>query len=144
MKVSDVMTRQVELTSPEATIRDAARRMAEIDGGVMPVSENDRLVGMITDRDIAIRAVAQGKGPDAKVREVMTQEVKYCYEDDDVDNVVKNMAEIKVHRLPVMSRDKRLVGIVSFGDVALYGDSGQTDAAAAAVSEPGGPHTQAG
>jgi CBS domain-containing protein len=94
MKVSDVMTRQVELTSPEATIRDAARRMAEIDGGVMPVSENDRLVGMITDRDIAIRAVAQGKGPDAKVREVMTQEVKYCYEDDDVDNVVKNMAEI--------------------------------------------------
>jgi CBS domain-containing protein len=144
MKVSDVMTRQVELTSPEATIRDAARRMAEIDGGVMPVSENDRLVGMITDRDIAIRAVAQGKGPDAKVREVMTQEVKYCYEDDDVDNVVKNMAEIKVHRLPVMSRDKRLVGIVSLGDIAVQGDTGQVDTAVSGIKEPGGPHSQSG
>jgi CBS domain-containing protein len=138
MKVSDVMTRQVELTSPEATIRDAARRMAEIDGGVMPVSENDRLVGMITDRDIAIRAVAQGKGPDAKVREVMTQEVKYCYEDDDVDNVVKNMAEIKVHRLPVMSRDKRLVGIVSLGDIAIQGDTSQVDTAVSGIKEPAG------
>jgi CBS domain-containing protein len=144
MKVSDVMTRQVELTSPEATIRDAARRMAEIDGGVMPVSENDRLVGMITDRDIAIRAVAQGKGPDAKVREVMTQEVKYCYEDDDVDNVVKNMAEIKVHRLPVMSRDKRLVGIVSLGDIAIQGDTSQVDTAVSGIKEPGGPHSQSG
>jgi CBS domain-containing protein len=142
MKVSEVMTRQVELTSPEATIRDAARRMAEIDGGVMPVSENDRLVGMITDRDIAIRAVAQGKGPDAKVREVMTQEVKYCFEDDDVDNVVKNMAEIKVHRLPVMSRDKRLVGIVSLGDIAVQGDTGQVDTAVSGIKEPGGPHSQ--
>ena len=144
MKVSEVMTRQVELTSPAATIRDAARRMAEIDGGVMPVSENDRLVGMITDRDIAIRAVAQGKGPDAKVREVMTQEVKYCYEDDDVDNVVKNMAEIKVHRLPVMSRDKRLVGIVSLGDIAIQGDTGQVDTAVSGIKEPGGPHSQSG
>jgi CBS domain-containing protein len=142
MKVSDVMTRQVELTSPEATIRDAARRMAEIDGGVMPVSENDRLVGMITDRDIAIRAVAQGKGPDAKVREVMTQEVKYCYEDDDIDSVVKNMAEIKVHRLPVMNRDKRLVGIVSLGDIAIQGDTGQVDTAVSGIKEPGGPHSQ--
>jgi CBS domain-containing protein len=142
MKVSDVMTRRVELTSPEATIREAARKMAEIDGGVMPVSENDRLVGMITDRDIAIRAVAQGKGPDAKVREVMTQEVKYCYEDDDIGSVARNMAEIKVQRLPVMNRDKRLVGIVSLGDIAIQGDTGHVDTAVSGIKEPGGPHTQ--
>jgi CBS domain-containing protein len=142
MKVADVMTRQVELTSPEATIQEVARTMAEIDAGILPVQDNDRLVGMITDRDIAIRGVAQGKGPDAKVREVMTAEVKYCFEDEDLDGVVKNMAEIKVQRLPVMSRDKRLVGIVSLGDIAIQGDSNTTDTAVTGIKEPGGPHTQ--
>src|SRR5215217_5552167 len=131
MKVGEIMTRGVEIASPDDTIQQAASRMAELDAGVLPVGENDRLVGMLTDRDIAVRAVAQGKGPETKVREAMTPEVRYCFEDE-------------VRRLPVMSRDKRLVGIVSFGDVALYGDSKQTDTAAAAVSEPGGPHTQAG
>ena len=144
MKVGEIMTRGVEIASPDDTLQQAASRMAELDVGVLPVGENDRLVGMLTDRDIAIRAVAQGRGPDTKVREAMTPEVRYCFEDEDLDDVVDNMGENKVRRLPVMSRDKRLVGIVSFGDVALYGDSGQTDAAAAAVSEPGGPHTQAG
>ena len=98
---------------------------------------------MLTDRDIAVRAVARGKGHDAKVREAMTPEVRYCFEDEDLDAVVRNMGENKVHRLPVLGRDEQLVGIVSLGEVALHGDSGQTDAAAA-VSEPGGPHTQAG
>ena len=144
MKVSEIMTRGVEVASPDDTLQKAAGRMAELDAGVLPVGENDRLVGMLTDRDIAVRAVAQGKGPDTKVREAMTPEVRYCFEDEDLDDVVRNMGEQKVRRLPVMSRDKRLVGIVSLGDVALYGDSGQTDAVAAAVSEPGGPHTQAG
>ena len=108
------------------------------------MGEGDRLVGMLTDRDIAVRAVAQGRGPDTKVREAMTPDVRYCLEDDDLDDAVRGMGEQKVRRLPVMSRDKRLVGIVSLGDVALYADSGQTDAAVSAVSEPGGPHTQAG
>ena len=144
MKVGEVMTHGVELASPDDTIQKAAGRMAELDTGVLPVGEGDRIVGMLTDRDIAVRAVAQGKGPDATVRDVMTPEVRYCFEDESLDDVVRNMGDNKVRRLPVMSRDKRLVGIVSFGDVALYGDSGQTDAAAAAVSEPGGPHTQAG
>ena len=144
MKVSEIMTRGVEIASPDDTIQQAASRMAELDVGVLPVGENDRLVGMLTDRDIAIRAVAQGRGPDTKVREAMTPEVRYCFEDEDLDDVVQNMGENKVRRLPVMSRDKRLVGIVSFGDVALYGDSEQADTAVTAVSEPGGPHTQSG
>ena len=118
--------------------------MAELDTGVLPVGEGDQLVGMLTDRDIAVRAVAQGKGPDARVRDAMTPDVKYCFEDEDLDAVVRSMGEQKVRRLPVMGRDKRLVGIVSLGDVAVYADAKQTDAAVSAVSEPGGPHTQAG
>ena len=142
MRVAEVMTRGVEIASPDDTVQKAASRMAELDAGVLPVGENDRLVGMVTDRDIAIRVVAQGKGPDTKVRDVMTPEVRYCFEDENLDQAVRNMGENKVRRLPVMSRDKRLVGIVSFGDVALYGDSQQADTAATAVSEPGGPHSQ--
>jgi CBS domain-containing protein len=144
MKVGEIMTRGVEVASPDDTLQQAASRMAELDAGVLPVGENDRLVGMLTDRDIAVRAVAQGKGPDTKVREAMTLEVRYCFEDEDLEDAVRSMGENKVRRLPVIGRDKRLVGIVSFGDVALYADSGQIDTAAAAVSEPGGPHTQAG
>ncbi|MFL5201572.1 MAG: CBS domain-containing protein, partial [Microvirga sp.] len=115
MRVAEVMTRDVRLIEPNQTIRDAARLMAEMDAGVMPVREGDRLVGMITDRDIAVRAVAQGRGPDTPVREVMTDEVKYCYEDDDTNDVARNMADIQVRRLPVLTRDKRLVGIISLG-----------------------------
>ena len=122
MKVGEVMTRGVELASPDDTIQKAASRMAELDTGVLPVGEGDRLVGMLTDRDIAVRAVAQGRGPDTKVREAMTPEVRYCFEDEDLDAVVRSMGENKVRRLPLMSGDKRLVGIVSFGNVALYGD----------------------
>ena len=144
MRVGEIMTRGVEVASPDDTLQKAAGRMAELDTGVLPVGEGDRLVGMLTDRDIAIRAVAQAKGPDAKVREAMTPEVRYCFEDEDLDEVVRNMGENKVRRLPVMSRDKRLVGIVSFSDVALYGDSQQADTAVTAVSEPGGPHSQSG
>ncbi len=136
MKVGEIMTRRVEVASPDDTLRQAAGRMAELDTGVLPVGENDRLVGMLTDRDVAIRAVAQGRGPDTKVREAMTPEVRYCFEDEDLDDVVRNMGENEVRRLPVMSRDKRLVGIVSLGDVALHADSGQTDAVAAVTRPP--------
>ena len=125
MRVAEVMTRDVRLIEPNQTIRDAARLMAEMDAGIMPVREGDRLVGMITDRDIAVRAVAQGRGPDTPVREVMTDEVKYCFEDDDTDAVARNMAEIQVRRLPVLTRDKRLVGIISLGDLAVSGQGGE-------------------
>ncbi len=123
MQVSEAMSRDVRLANPGQSICDAAKMMAEIDAGGIPVSENDRLVGMITDRDIAIRAVASGKGPDTPVREVMSEEVKYCYEDEDIDHVAKNMADIQVRRLPVVNRDKRLVGIIALGDVATRKES---------------------
>ncbi|HLS86054.1 MAG TPA: CBS domain-containing protein [Burkholderiales bacterium] len=141
MQVSQAMTREVRVATPGQSIRDAAKLMAELDSGVLPVGENDRLVGMITDRDIAIRAVAQGKDPTTPVRDVMSSEVKYCFEDEDLDHVAKNMADIQVRRLPVVNREKRLVGIISLGDLA----QSQAKAAAKAVSgvsRPGGQHSQ--
>jgi CBS domain-containing protein len=138
------MTRTVRVASPEQSIRDAAMLMAELDAGVLPVGENDRLVGMITDRDIAIRAVAQGRGPDVPIREVMTPEVRYCFEDEDVEDVAQNMADIQVRRLPVMDRNKRLVGIISIGDIAMTEGPEAAGDAVAGVSEPGGSHTQTG
>src|SRR5215470_11240517 len=116
MNVSQLMTRDVEIVSPGQTLEHAAKIMAALDAGVLPVGENDRLVGMITDRDIAIRGVAQGKGPDAKIANVMSHEVKYCFEDDPVDEVIRNMGDIQVRRLPVLNSEKRLVGILSLGD----------------------------
>jgi CBS domain-containing protein len=118
--------------------------MADLDAGILPVAEGDRLVGMITDRDIAIRGVGTGKGPQTQVREVMSHEVKYCFEDDDTDQVAHNMAEIQVRRLPVMSRDKRLVGIVSIGDMAILDEVGRIGQAVAGISQPGGQHSQTG
>ena len=144
MKVSQAMTRDVRVVSPDQMIRDVARTMAELDTGVMPVGENDRLVGMITDRDIAIRGVAEGKSPDAPVREVMTPEVRYCFEDEDVTDVARTMSEQQVRRLPVLNRDKRLVGIISLGDVAVMESPDAAAAAISGISEPGGDHSQTG
>lgn len=142
MKVSDAMTPDVRLVAPEQTICDAARLMAEIDAGVLPVAQDDRLVGMITDRDIAIRAVAQEKGPKTAIRDVMSTEVLYCYHDQDLEDVADNMAEEKIRRLPVLDRDKRLVGIISLGDVALMEEAETAGRAVADISEPGGEHSQ--
>ena len=143
MQVSELMTRDVRVASPDDTIQRAAEMMGEIDAGVMPVGENERLVGMITDRDMAIRAVATGMGPDSKVREVMSKEVKYCFEDEDLDDVTDNMAELQVRRLPVLDREKRLVGILSLGDVAV-GHAADASEALRGISEPGGQHSQTG
>ena len=134
MRVSEAMTREVRIATPGQSIRDVAKIMADIDAGAVPVGENDRLVGMITDRDIAIRAVAEGKGPDTPVREVMSTEVKYVFDDDDLEHVAKNMGDIQVRRLPVVNRDKRLVGIVSLGDVALNETQGTAGKAVKGVS----------
>jgi len=142
MRVSDAMTREVRVATPGQSIRDVAKIMAEIDAGAMPVGENDRLIGMITDRDIAIRAVAQGKGPETPVREVMSDsEVLYCYEDEDLDHVAKNMGDEKIRRLPVVNREKRLVGIVSIGDVAQR-ETRAASKAVKGVTRPGGAHQQ--
>src|SRR5437773_11161544 len=104
MKIRDVMTCDAKLTSPDDTLRHAAQMMKECDCGVLPVADGDRLVGMITDRDIAVRGIADGKGPDTNVRDVMTDEVMYCFDDDGIQQVCQNMAEIQVRRLPVVSR----------------------------------------
>jgi CBS domain-containing protein len=118
MRVSDVMTPQVQFVHPEQTLQQAATLMAELDIGALPVGENNRLVGMITDRDISIRAVAEGRPAGTKVREIMTPSVKYCYEDEKVDHVAHNMGDIQVRRLPVVDSDRQLVGIVTVGDLA--------------------------
>ena len=141
MRVSEAMTRDVRVANPGQSIREVARMMDEIDAGALPVGENDRLVGMITDRDIAVRAVAQGKGPDTPVRDVMSREVKYCYEDEDLEHVAENMGDLQVRRLPVVSRDKRLVGIVALGDIARSEDHGTTGQATEQVSKRGGKHS---
>jgi CBS domain-containing protein len=142
MQIRNVMSHDVQLIAPDQTVRDAAAIMRRLDAGVLPVGENDKLVGMITDRDIAIRGIAEGKGPDAKVRDVMSHEVKYCFEDEDVDHVAENMAELQVRRLPVMNRDKRLVGIVSLGDLATHGSLPKTARALHGISQPGSQHNQ--
>jgi CBS domain-containing protein len=141
MKVNEAMTRDVTVTSPSQSICDAARLMAECDAGALPVAENDRLVGVITDRDIAIRAVAQNLSPDTPVRKVMSKEVLYCFEDENIEDVAENMGEQQVRRLPVLNRDKRLVGIVSLGDLALK-KAKTAGEAVAAISRPGGVHDQ--
>jgi CBS domain-containing protein len=142
MKVSEVMTRDVIVVSPDQGIADAARMMAECDAGALPVGENDRLIGVITDRDIAIRAVAEHKSPDTKVREIMSEEVLYCYDDEEVEKVAKNMAENQVRRLPVVNRDKRLVGIVAIADVARGAKADTAGKTVAGISKPGGAHSQ--
>jgi CBS domain-containing protein len=142
MKVRDAMSTNVKLAKPNQSIREAAKIMAEIDAGVLPVSDGDRMVGMITDRDIAVRAVARGLGPETPVREVMTSEVKYAFDDEDLDDVANNMADIKVRRLPVVNRDKRLVGIVSLGDIAMNEGPEPAGDAICGISEPGGQHSQ--
>jgi CBS domain-containing protein len=142
MKVSNCMTKNVKIADPDQTIRDAALAMGRLDAGVLPVGENDRLVGMITDRDIAIRGVAEGKGPDAKIRDVMSRDVKYCFEDEEIDDVLHNMGELKVRRMPVLNRDKRLVGIVSLGDLATNAETAEAGEALGDISRPGGEHSQ--
>jgi CBS domain-containing protein len=136
MKIAEAMTRDVRVANPDQTIREAAQMMAELDAGALPVGENDRLVGMITDRDIAIRAVAHGKEPDTRIRDVMTDDVKYCYEDEEVEDVARNMGDIQVRRLPVVNRDKRLVGIVALGDIAITEDPEVVGDALTGISEP--------
>lgn len=142
MKVSDAMTHQVEIANPDDPISDAARTMARIDAGALPVGENERLIGMITDRDIAIRGVAQGKSPDTPVREVMTADVRFCFEDDDLEQIADDMAELQVRRLPVVNRERRLVGIISLGDIARHHLPEATGEALQGVSRPGGQHDQ--
>ncbi len=136
-QLKDVMSRNVQVISPEATLQEAAVRMREHGFGMLPVGENDRMIGAVTDRDIATRAVAEGKGVDTLVREVMSEDVIWCYEDDTLETGADMMSRCQVRRLPVVNREKRLVGIVSLGDFAVAADDIQPTAEAlVGISQP--------
>ena len=132
-QLKDLMSRDVKLISPNMTIGEAAQQMRDGDFGMMPVGENDRMIGTISDRDIAIRAVAEGKDANTKVRDVMSAGIAWTYEDESVEQVAKIMSERQVRRLPVVDRDKRLVGIVALGDFAV--EKSEILPAAQALSE---------
>jgi CBS-domain-containing membrane protein len=137
MIISEVMTREVRVASPDDTLQCVARVMQEEDFGSLPVAENDRLVGMLTDRDITIRAVGLGLPPqDSKVREIMSTSVRYVYDDESVQDVAQVMGDLHVRRLPVLNRDKRLVGIVSLGDLALSKPTSAGDALQSIAEAP--------
>ena len=142
MQIKELMSRDVILASPRETLSEVAQIMAARDIGFMPVGDGDKIVGMITDRDIVVRGLAAGKGPDTPVSEVMTRDVKYCFDDEDIDHVIMNMGQNQVRRLPVMNREKRLVGIVTLADAALEHDPVVVGEAFLRVVEPGGEHCQ--
>ena len=132
-QLKDLMSGDVKVISPDMSIRDAARQMRDGDFGMLPVGENDRMIGTISDRDIAIRAVAEGKDSATKVRDVMSEGIAWAFEDDSVEEAAKIMSTRQVRRLPVVDRDKRLVGIVALGDFAV--ESSEIRPAAEALSE---------
>ncbi len=143
MKVSELMTTSVRTVNPDQPMREAAQFMLSEDAGSMPVCDGERLVGMVTDRDIAVRGVAEGLGPDTPVREVMTGETLFCWDDDDVDTVAAKMSDAQVRRFPVVSRgDERLVGIVSLGDLSQGDHDAAAETALEGITEPGGPRSQ--
>jgi CBS domain-containing protein len=142
MKISEVMTRDVKTVSPDTSAKDAASFMLSEDAGSMPVSEDGRLIGMITDRDIAVRGVAKGHGPDTPVRELMTDDVVCAREMDDVEEVATKMSRAQVRRLPVLDSSDKICGIVSLGDLSREGDRQSADQALQGVSAPGSKHDQ--
>ncbi len=145
MKIAECMTAEVEIVGPDQPIREAAQFMLRADAGAMPVGEGDKLVGMVTDRDIAVRGVAAGRGPDTPVRDVMTDEVIYCFDDEEVEEVALKMSDRQVRRMPVLSReDETLVGIVSLGDISRSEHGEAASVALDGITDPGGEHSQSG
>ena len=143
MKVSEFMSRDVQTVNPDQPIQEAAQFMLRADAGSMPVCDGDRLVGMVTDRDIAVRAVAEGRGPETPVREAMTDHVDYCFDDDEAEEVAIKMSDAQVRRFPVLSReDNKLVGIVSLGDISRSDQSEAASVALGGITDPGGEHDQ--
>jgi CBS domain-containing protein len=138
MQIREIMSYEVELIDPNSTIRDAACKMRAEDIGALPVGENDRLIGMITDRDIVVRCVAEDRQPNqCLVREAMSKKVCYCFEDDDLAAAAHIMAEHQVRRLPVLNRNKRLVGVISMADLS-HCEPHVVKSALEGISEPSG------
>lgn len=134
-KISEVMTTNVKVVRPDDTVQNATKMMAELDVGAIPVCDGKRLQGMITDRDITIRATAEGRAGDTRVRDVMTQDVVWCTADDDTQGVLQRMGDAQVRRIPVVDQDKNLVGIVALGDLAVE-DEKNVDEALRDISMP--------
>ena len=142
MKVSEVMTRDVQTIGPDESVQQAASFMLGTDAGSIPVTDGERLIGMITDRDIAVRGVAKGHGPDTPVRELMTDDLVIVRVDDDIEDAATKMGEAQVRRLPVIDQEDRLCGIVSLGDLSRETDGDFASEALEGVSQPGGEHRQ--
>ena len=139
-QVADVMTRGVRTLSPKDSLLRAAKTMEELNVGSVPVCDGEQLLGMVTDRDITVRGVAHGKAAESTpLSDVMSKDVRWCFEDDSIDKVVDEMRDAKIRRLPVVDRDKHLVGILSLGDVAAKADSFEAGEALADISEPSEP-----
>jgi len=142
MKVSECMTSKVETVRADQTVQEAANFMLQADAGSIPVVDGDRLIGMITDRDIAVRGIAKGNGPDTLVRELMTDDLIVARADDEIEEVARKMSSAQVRRLPVIDREERLCGIVSLGDLARETDNDAAEQALEGVTQPGGQHQQ--
>jgi CBS-domain-containing membrane protein len=142
VKVHEVMTRNVQTVSPDQRAQEAASFMLTADTGSIPVTEGDKLIGMITDRDIAVRGIAKGHGPETLVRELMSSDVVCARHDEDVADVANRMSEAQVRRLPVIDEQEKLCGIVSLGDLSRETDNGTAGQALQGVSQPGGQHQQ--
>jgi len=137
MKVREIMTPGVQCIRPDATVRGAAELMLRLDIGVLPVSENDAILGMLTDRDIVIRFVVKGDAPaSTEVHDVMTPGVVFVYDDDALDPAVDTLTLSQIRRAPVVTRDRRLVGILSLGDIAVEGNAALAGEALKQVSQP--------
>jgi CBS domain-containing protein len=141
MELRDIMTRNVEVISGDASLKEAATKMKTIDVGFIPVCDGDRLKGILTDRDITIRATADGRDPTkTKVADVMSTDIAYCLEDQELDEAVSLMEARQIRRLPVLNLDKRLVGIVSLGDIAVHaGDRDMAGETLEEISQPAAP-----
>lgn len=142
MKVSEVMTRDVQTVRPDQSVQQAANFMLNADAGSIPVTDGDRLLGMITDRDIAVRGIARGYGPDTPVRELMTDDLVIVRLNDDVEEAATKMSEAQVRRLPVLDDKECLCGIVSLGDLSRETDTECASEALEGVTRPGGDHRQ--
>jgi CBS domain-containing protein len=142
MKVSEVMTRDVRTVHPDQPVQEAASFMLSTDSGSIPVTDGDRLIGMITDRDIAVRGIAKGHGPETPVRDLMTDDLVVVRDDDDVEHAATKMSEAQVRRLPVIDQDEQLCGIVSLGDLSREADEDCAVEALGGISQPGGEHRQ--
>jgi CBS domain-containing protein len=138
MLVKEIMSKKVTWVGPELTLEQAAKKMLDLDIGCLPVGKDDRLVGMITDRDIACRAVAKGREPaKTTVADAMSKGISFCFEDEEVGEAAQLMEKKQIHRLPVLNRKKRMVGILSLGNIALHASHELTGEVVEAVSRPG-------